>query len=212
MRSFNIVIADSGELYDSFNEVLLSRPDGNLFALYDETALGAIEPDLLLESLDEHKRRPIYDRHLAPRMVLAAKCAPNQVNYILNELIYRRDYYPRIVVTDQGDTITQGDIRTITRVRRKMVLDTRKGRYTISDPHGMHPLLASPIFYPLSDRILISHQDMDYRQLDDMLTLTYDHVCPDQPKYRRTHTRSIFADGYLPAWAKVRIAKRRRKH
>ena len=191
MQPFVILINNCDELYDRFDEVLFHRPDGNCFRLYSEDDLNQIIPDLLIEPLDGDDSTKAQPSCATKHIKLAAQTGVWQINYILNELYYSRCYYPRVVLADNGQRFTQGDIHTITRIGQALLLDPDYGHCTITDPCQVRELLASPILYPAASNTYISHRHIDYPALSRLLELKPDHYCPAQAKYRRRDTRCL---------------------
>ena len=119
-RSIAITIWRAPELHAQLEQQLRRRPDGDFFYLIDEDERVSPVTDLLIGTAVTPCRIGDIPYHLPFATVTVPAeevCDTFYLNYLLDELLYCREFYDLIVQDEEYNELSLGDIHTMTLAR-----------------------------------------------------------------------------------------------
>ncbi len=167
-RSIAITIWRAPELHAQLEQQLRRRPDGDFFYLIDEDERVSPVTDLLIGTAVTPCRIGDIPYHLPFATVTVPAeevCDTFYLNYLLDELLYCREFYDLIVQDEEYNELSLGDIHTMTLARPdQLILHAAKGDLVITDPVTIEMLTHCPAFIKGRDNIYFSHHYTYYPQ------------------------------------------------
>ena len=167
-RSIAITIWRAPELYAQLEQVLRRRPDGDLFLLINEKEFVSPFTDLLIGTAVTPCRIDDIPYHLPYATVTVPDeevCDTFYLHYLLDEMLYCREFYDMTVQDAEYEELPLGDIHTMTLLRPyQLILHAEKGDLVIADPVTIEMLTHCPAFIKGRDNIYFSHHYTYYPQ------------------------------------------------
>lgn len=166
--SIAITIWRAPELYAQLEQILRRRPDGDFFYLIDEDEKVSPVTDLLIGTAVTPCRIDDIPHHLPYATVTVPLEEANDtfyLNYLLDEMLYAREFYDMTVQDAQYNEFALGDIHTMTLARpHQLILHAEKRNLCLTDRTIIEMLTHCPAFIKGSDNIYFSHRYTYYPQ------------------------------------------------